>query len=91
MNRLFWKFFLAFWLAMTVFALTGFYSTSAYLEHLRATDESSSIRDKRDDYIGQARDLLAKSGWQALLEWLEAVSGCVAATGIGLADQYVTA
>ncbi len=73
MNRLFWKFFLAFWLAMTVFALTGFYSTSAYLEHLRATDESSSIRDKRDDYIGQARDLLAKSGWQALLIWLEAV------------------
>ncbi len=88
MSRLFWKFLGIFWLGMTLFTLVSFYSASSYVEMIRAQDEQRSLREKRSDYLQQAKVLAANDSLAGLKQWLEEIDRKEAVPFLLLDEKY---
>jgi two-component system sensor histidine kinase CpxA len=73
MQRLYWKFFVSFWIALLLFAATSLLFTSHYLDRLRAQQDAGAPRERYEQRIAQARDLAQQHGLQGLKDWAHEV------------------
>lgn len=67
-QRLFWKLFLSFWLALLLFALGVLYAASVYLDATRARYDGPSGRNGGDPIFNVAQEA-ADTGHQGLQDW----------------------
>ena len=73
MQRLYWKFFVSFWLALLLFAATSLLFTSHYLDRLRDQQDAGTPREHFEQRIAQARDIVQQHGLQGLKDWAHEV------------------
>lgn len=73
MQRLYWKFFVSFWIALLLFAGSSLLFTSHYLDHLRAQQDAGAPRERYEQRIAQARDIAQQHGLQGLKDWAHEV------------------
>lgn len=71
-QRLFWKLFLSFWLALLLFAVGVLYTASAYLDSTRDRYDNPAARDRGDSTFDSAQ-AAASSGVEALRKWTQHV------------------
>ena len=68
MNRLFWKFFLSFWLALVVFAAATLVAASYYLDQTRERREGAKPFDRMETLLSDAQ-AAADGGLDGLRDW----------------------
>ncbi len=73
MQRLYWKFFVSFWIALLLFAGSSLLFTSHYLDRLRAQQDPGAPRERYEQRITQARDVAQQHGLQGLKDWAHEV------------------
>ncbi len=70
MNRLFWKFFAAFWLGLVLFSGATFWLASSYLERTSAYPDRESVRAHYRASLRSAQSIARQQGEEALKRWL---------------------
>jgi len=73
MQRLYWKFFVSFWIALVLFAATSLLFTSHYLDRLREQQDAGTPRERYEQRIAQARGIAQRNGLQGLKDWARQV------------------
>ncbi len=73
MQRLYWKIFVSFWIALVLFAATSLLFTSHYLDRLRDQQDAGSQRERHELRIAQARATAQQNGLQGLKDWARQV------------------
>ncbi|MDE2600572.1 MAG: HAMP domain-containing protein [Rhodocyclaceae bacterium] len=71
-QRLFWKLFLSFWVALLLFAVGVLYAASAYLDATRERYDQQNPRE-RNEYVFGSAQAAANGGLGALREWANRV------------------
>jgi two-component system sensor histidine kinase CpxA len=71
MNSLFWKIFISFWLSLILFASLTLWSTSHYLDSVRAKTQQAQPRHNIRQYTEQAKDIARQHGIEGLRVWLK--------------------
>lgn len=72
MNRLFWKLFFAFWVALVLFAGAVVLSASLYIDHIRAERDLASPQQRLDRRLAEAQAAADQGGIEALRDWARA-------------------
>lgn len=73
MQRLYWKIFVSFWIALLLFAATSLLFTSHYLDRLRDQQDAGTPRERYEQRVAQARDIAQQDGLQGLKAWAHEV------------------
>jgi two-component system, OmpR family, sensor histidine kinase CpxA len=73
MNRLFWKLFFSFWVALVLFAGAVVYSASQYIDRIRTSTAASSPEEMREHIVTSAQAAADNGGIEALREWARKV------------------
>lgn len=73
MQRLYWKFFVSFWVALVLFAGTSLLVTAHYLDRLREQQDTRAPRDHYRDRIAEARTIARQQGIAGLQTWAREV------------------
>lgn len=71
-QRIFWKLFLSFWLALLLFALGVLYAASAYLDATRERYDNQNPRE-RNEFVFNAAQAAASGGIESLRAWANRV------------------
>lgn len=73
MQRLYWKFFASFWIALVLFAGTSLLVTAYYLDRLRDQQDARAPRDHYRERIAEARSIAGRQGIAGLQTWAREV------------------
>ncbi len=73
MQRLYWKFFVSFWLALVVFAATSLLLTAHYLDRLREQQDSRAPREHYRERLAEAHTIARQRGILGLQAWAREV------------------
>ena len=73
MQRLYWKFFVSFWVALVLFAGTSLLLTAHYLDRLREQQDSRAPREHYRERIAEAQSIARQRGSAGLQSWAREV------------------
>ena len=73
MQRLYWKIFVSFWIALVLFAATSLLFTSHYLDRLRAEQDAGARHERYEQRIAQAQSVAQHDGLPGLKAWAHQV------------------
>lgn len=69
MNRLFWKLFLSFWIALILFAAAVILSASLYVDSMRARQDAAGPYEHFARHLGSAQSAAQSAGIDGLRRW----------------------
>ena len=69
MNRLFWKLFLSFWIALILFAAAVILSASFYVDRMRAQQDAAGPYEHFTRHLGSAQSAAQSAGIDGLRRW----------------------
>ena len=87
MQRLFWKIFISFWLTLLLFAGATMYTTSIYLDNMRAQQNASSLHNRIVLFINEAQLIADTSGVNGLKDWIQEIDKTEAAPFLLIDDS----
>ncbi|MDX2503595.1 MAG: ATP-binding protein [Gammaproteobacteria bacterium] len=87
MQRLFWKIFISFWLTLLLFAGATMYTTSIYLDNMRAQQNASSLHNRIVLFINEAQLIADTSDVNGLKDWIQEIDKTEAAPFLLIDDS----
>jgi two-component system sensor histidine kinase CpxA len=73
MSRLFWKFFLSFWITLVLFSGATLWATSRYLDQFHEQENSTKPFDWLTRYVSEAQAAADSGGIEGLRNWAESI------------------
>ncbi len=71
MNQLFWKFFIAFWLGLVMFATASLWAASSYLDQTRNSQRADPPRARFLHYMQKGQQIANRRGRKGVESWLQ--------------------
>jgi two-component system sensor histidine kinase CpxA len=71
--RLFWKFFLSFWVALVLFSAASVLTASQFLERMRERQEATTPRQYMMGHVAEAQAAADRAGIDGLRSWARQV------------------